>query len=393
MPTSRGWAAVGVSGALLVLWATFGEIELLATAMFLLLAVGGGILFVRLVSLRLEVVRKIYPSPVHEGEQVTVEVETVAARTARNLSLEDTVHGLGAIRFAAAHTAPGQRLIARYEVYCRARGIYQVGPAEASVTDPFALTERRTAVGTVDRLTVYPQVERLNGFPAVRGLDPSVQSTRPTFVPHGGEDFFTLREYQIGDDLRKVHWPSSAKRDELMIKQLEIPWQARALVLLDQRAQCYPTGEGFEHAVRGAASVVSHLYGGGFSPELWTAERAPGLRSDSRYTQAMEMLAAVQVIHHLDLQRTVTRLRRSGVGGGALVVVTGAPDEVALGAFRALAQDFARTVVLAVVERPGDSLIAFQRAGAVTVPAGPGIPWALAWQTAMELSWATATPG
>ena len=393
MPTSRGWAAVGVSGALLVLWAAFGEIELLATAVFLLLAVGGGIMFVRLVAPRLELARKIYPSPVHEGEQVTVEVETLAARATRNLSLEDTVHGLGAVRFTAAHTTPGQRLVARYEVYCRARGIYQVGPAEASVADPFALTERRASIGAVDRLTVYPQVEPLQGFPAVRGLDPAVQSSRPTFVPHGGEDFFTLREYVIGDDLRKVHWPSSAKRDELMIKQLEVPWQARALVLLDQRAECYPTSEAFEHAVRGAASVVSHLYSGGFSPELWTAERAPGLRSDSRYTQAMEMLATVQVVNHFDLQRTVTRLRRSGVGGGALVVVTGAPDEGALGAFRALAQDFARTVVLAVVERPGDSLLAFQRAGAVTVPAGPETPWALAWQTAMELSWSTATAG
>lgn len=317
----------------------------------------------------------------------------LAARTARNLALEDTVHGLGAVRFTAAHTTPGQRLVARYEVYCRARGIYQVGPAMVSVADPFALTERRTIGGSVDRLTVYPRAEPLQGFPAVRGLDPAVQSTRPTYLPQGGEDFFTLREYQIGDDLRKVHWPSSAKRDELMIRQLEIPWQSRALVLLDQRAERYPTAEAFEHAVRGAASVVSHLYQGGFSPELWAAERAPGLRSDSRYTQAMEMLATVQVVRSLDLQRTVTRLRRSGVGGGALVLVTGIPDEAVVGAFRALYQDFARTIILAVVEHPGDTLIAFQRAGAITVPAGPGTPWALAWQTAMELSWSTATAG
>ncbi len=393
MPTSRGWAAVGVSGALLVLWAAFGEIELLATAVFLLLAVGGGLLFVRVLSPRLEVARRLYPSPVHEGEQVTVEVEMQAVRKARNLWLEDTVHGLGAVRFAAANTIPGQRLMARYEVYCRARGIYQVGPAAVSVADPFALTESRAATGTVDRLTVYPRVEALDGFPVVRGLDPAVQSTRPTFVPHGGEDFFTLREYQIGDDLRKVHWPSSAKHDELMIKQLEVPWQARALVLLDHRADRYPTPDAFEHAVRGAASVVAHLYQGGFSPELWTAERAPGLRSESRYTQAMEMLATVAAVHNLDLQRTVSRLRRSGVGGGALVVVTGTPDEGVLGAFRALAQDFVRAVALAVVERPGDALLALQRAGAVVVAAGPTAPWAPAWRTAMELSWSTATAG
>jgi uncharacterized protein (DUF58 family) len=136
MPTSRGWAAVGVSGALLVLWATFGEIELLATAVFLLLAVGGGILFVRLVAPRLEVTRKINPSPVHEGEQVTVEVETVSARTARNLSLEDTVHGLGAVRFAAAHTTPGQRLVARYDRPRRRWPIPSPSPSAAPPSAP-----------------------------------------------------------------------------------------------------------------------------------------------------------------------------------------------------------------------------------------------------------------
>jgi uncharacterized protein (DUF58 family) len=393
MPTGRGWAAVGVSGALLVLWAAFGEAELLGTAVFLLLAVAVGVAFVRTSSPQLEVARHIYPAQVHEGEQVTVEVDVLAARTARNLALEDTVHGLGVARFAAARTLPRRPLVARYEIYCRARGIYQVGPAEAAVSDPFALSERRAVIGGIDRLTVYPSAEPLEGFPAVRGLDPAVQSTRPTFAPSGGEDFFTLREYQIGDDLRKVHWPSSAKHDELMIRQLEVPWQARALVLLDQRADRYASPEAFEHAVRGAASVVGHLYQGGFSPEMWTAERAPGLRSDSRFTQAMELLASVQPMEHLDLHRTVTRLRRSGVGGGALVIITGAPDEGVLGAFRALAHDFARTVVLAVAERPSEAVIALQRAGAVTVLAGPGSTWAPAWRTAMELSWSTATAG
>jgi hypothetical protein len=75
------------------------------------------------------------------------------------------------------------------------------------------------------------------------------------------------------------------------------------------------------------------------------------------------------------------------------VIVTGTADENLLGAFRALAQDFARTVVLAVAERPGDMLATFQRAGAITVVTGPSTPWAPAWHTAMELSWSTATAG
>ncbi|HEX9977609.1 MAG TPA: DUF58 domain-containing protein [Acidimicrobiia bacterium] len=393
MPTGRGWAAVGVSAALFALWAGFGELELMATAVFLVAAVVVGMVFVRLASPAVGVTRRIYPPQVHEGDEVVVEVDVVTGRPLRNVFVEDTVHGLGTARFAAARTAPGQRLIARYEVMCRSRGVFQVGPAEVAVTDPFALTERRSPTGEVDRLTVYPRVERLAGFPAVRGIDPAVQSTRPTFAPYGGEDFFTLREYQVGDDLRRVHWPSSAKRDALMIKQLEVPWQARALVLLDTRADRYPIVEAFEHAVRGAASAVTHLYQGGFSPELWSSERAPGSRSDNRYQQAMEMLASVQPTPHLDLRRTVARLRRQGVGGGALIIVTGIPDEGVLGAYRVLAKDFTRTVVMVVADRPGDAAGTFQRAGAVTVYAGPSGAWSPAWRTAMELSWSTASVG
>lgn len=393
MPTTRGWAALGVSTALLVLWIGFGETELMTTAMFLVAAVAVGMLFIRFASPRVEIARHMYPVQVHEGDEVVVEVDVTAARRIRNLEIVDTVHGLGVARFAAATTTPGQPLLARYEVLCRTRGVYQVGPAEISVSDAFALAERRNHTGTQDRLTVYPRIERFSGFPAVRGLDPSVQSTRPTFAPHGGEDFFTLREYQTGDDLRRVHWPSSAKRDELMIKQLEVPWQARALVLLDTRAERYPTDEAFEQAVRGAASAASHLYQGGFSPELWAAERAPGLRSGSRFQQAMDMLATVTPTPHLDLRSTVSRLRRQGVGGGALIIVTGIPDDGVLAAYRVLAKDFTRTVVMAVGDQTADNAGMFQRSGAVTVMVGPDSNWAPAWRTAMELSWSTASVG
>lgn len=393
MPTSRGWAAIGVSAALLALWVGFGEQELMTTAVFLLTSVIVGTAFVHLASPRVSVDRRIYPAQVHDGDVVSVEVDVVPSRRLRNVFVEDTVHGLGVARFAAARAAPDLPLVARYEVHCRARGVYQVGPAEIAVTDAFGLSERRTPTGGTDRLTVFPRIERLSGFPAVRGVDPAVQSTRPTFAPHGGEDFFTLREYQTGDDLRRVHWPSSAKRDLLMIKQLEVPWQARALVLLDVRAERYPIPEAFEQAVRGAASAVSHLFQGGFSPELWTSERAPGQRSGNRYQQAMDTLATVQPAPHLDLRHTVTRLRRQGVGGGALVLVTGLPDEGALAAYRVLAKDFTRTIVMVVGERITDAASSFQRAGAATVAARVDGSWAPAWRTAMELSWSTASVG
>jgi uncharacterized protein (DUF58 family) len=393
MPTTRGWVALGTAAALVLLWVGFGELEMLATGLFLTAATGIGVLFTRSRRPRATIDRHLYPTQVHEGDHVVVEIDLRTARRSTNLTLEDNVRGLGVARFAAGRSGEGQTLLARYEVLCRQRGVYDVGPAVVGVADPFGLAERRSPAGAVDRLVVYPRIEELHGFPAVRGYDGSVQTTRPTYAPHGGEDFFTLREYQVGDDLRKVHWPSSAKRDQLMIKQLETPWQSRALVVFDQRSSRYPTPEAFEHAVRGAASVVSHLYRGGFSPDLWAGEQATGLRSGSRYGQSMELLAGIAPDPHVELRAAVTRLRRAGVGGGALVLVTGMPDDGILAALRVLSVDFTRTVVMAVTTPADDALPAVRRSGAVAVGVGPDAPWGPAWRTAMELSWSTASVG
>lgn len=105
------------------------------------------------------------------------------------------------------------------------------------------------------------------------------------------------------------------------------------------------------------------------------------------------MLATVTVSPHLDLRSTVNRLRRQGVGGGALIMVTGPPEEGILAAYRVLAQDFTRTVVMAVGDRTLEDPGTFQRAGAVTVMVRPDSSWAPAWRTAMELSWSTASAG
>jgi uncharacterized protein (DUF58 family) len=359
---------------------------------FLLVAVVVGTVFVRLNTPRVGVVRRVYPAQAHEGATIAIEVEVTAERRLRNFSVDDTVHGLGTARFAAAAT-PAVPAIARYEVHCRARGVFAVGPAEISLADPFGLSERRVRVGAADRLTVYPKVEPLIGLPAVRGLDPSQQSARPTFAPHGGEDFFTLREYQFGDDLRRVHWPSSARRDSLMIKQLEVPWQAHALVLLDVRREQYSLTGSFEQAVRGAASVIAHLHEGGFAPELWTTERAAPPRTGNRYDQAMDALAIVQTVAGLDHRRTVARLHRKGAGGGVLVLVTGEPDDGALGAFRVLSRSFGRTIALIVSDRGTEAGTPFGRFGAVTVVARPGGAWGPGWRTAVEMSWSTASAG
>ncbi|HEX9854600.1 MAG TPA: DUF58 domain-containing protein [Acidimicrobiia bacterium] len=394
MPTIRGWAALGAALALGTLWVAFGEELLFAVAAFLLLAVALGTWYVRRRAPRVHTARRITPTQLHDGDRAVVEITIASNRSLHEAQVEDVVHGLGAANFVAGRVEANVPMIARYEVLCRPRGVYKVGPANVRVGDPLGLTESGGPSGRTDRLVVYPAVENLDGLPLVRGQDPNMSTSRANFSQMGGEDFFTLREYQRGDDLRRVHWPSSAKRDELMIRQLEMPWQSRALVLLDPRTSSYPTADAFEHAVRGAASAVRHLYQNGFSPTLWTGSTgATNVASTEAYGMAMEELAVVQTTQAIDLRTMVARMRRTGLSGGALVMVSGAPDDAELAVYRLLGRDFLRTIVMAVAQRQNEAILQFQRAGVITVLTAPGSRWAPAWREAMERSWSTATAG
>ncbi len=394
MPTTRGWAALGAGVALIVLWVVFGERLMLGVGLFLVVTIGSGVAYVRSTVPSVGVSRRVTPFQVHDGDRAIVEVTLSTSRRIPQAIVLDEVSGLGTARFVADRVEPHNPMVARYEVLCRPRGVYTVGPAIVQVRDPLALCEAGGTAGKIDRLVVYPAVEDLDGLPLGRGHDPTVNTSRASFSQTGGEDFFTLREYQQGDDLRRVHWPSSAKRGELMIRQLEMPWQSRALVLLDPRQTAYPDSEAFEHAVRGVASAFRHLFRNGYTPTLWIGNGSGTVVGSSEgYGIAMEELAAVQPAPVLDLKTALARLRRTGVAGGVLVLVTGVPDDPVLGMYRTLGNDFYRTIVMSSGSESDDALVQFARAGATTVSSQSPDHWASAWKQGMDRTWSTATAG
>lgn len=394
MPTTRGWAALGAGIALAILWVVFGEQLMLATGAFLIFAVLAGVAYVRSTVPKVAVTRRIIPYQVHDGDRAVVELSVTTSRRIAQAVVADEVSGLGTARFVANRIEPQDPTQSHYEVLCRPRGIYAVGPATIRVRDPLALTEAGGTAGTTDRLVVFPAIEDLDGLPTGRGQDPTVNTSRANFAQIGGEDFFTLREYQHGDDLRKVHWPSTAKRNVLMIRQLEMPWQSRALILLDPRRSAYADGEAFEHIVSGVASAFRHLFRNGYTPTLWTGVGSGTIVGNTEgYGVAMEELASVQTSSTLDLLSAVKRLRRSGMAGGVLVLATGRPDDAISGMYRTLGNDFYRTIVMSVVSDDGEHLLQLARAGATTISSAPSDRWAPEWRRGMEQAWSTATAG
>ncbi|HEU4318913.1 MAG TPA: DUF58 domain-containing protein [Acidimicrobiia bacterium] len=390
MPTTRGWALLGAGIALVVLWWLLGEEELLLTGAFFIIGQLGAIVFVRLRRPDLRMGRRLGSGAVHNGDtvQVTLTLRNPSRRPVRNLAIVDEVANLGVANFEVSGIDPEATVTATYRVMCRPRGVYRVGPVRAVATDPLGLAELAAPDGPTDHLIVYPTVERLSGFPLVRGQDPSMAASRPEHAQRGGEDFYTLREYQRGDDLRRVHWPSSARTDKLMIRQLETPWQSRALVLLDVRPAVYESSDAFETAVSGAASVVTHLVKSGFDADLWAGD--PNAFDATRYAAAMEKLALVEPNAGVDLEAVASRIRQKG-GGGALVIVTGTADRTLVSVQQLLSRDYPTTVLLGASSTTAQTLAGFHRLGVTTVTVAPGEDWAPAWMLSIGEAWDAAS--
>ncbi|MGH8913575.1 MAG: DUF58 domain-containing protein [Acidimicrobiia bacterium] len=375
---------------MVLLWYALGETELLLAGLFLIIAQVVAVVYVRSRRPELEVSRRLGTSTVHDGETTTVTllIENPTRHAISYLTIEDDVNRLGVATFEVARLKKAESTTATYRVTCRPRGVYRVGPTTVRANDPLGLAEMSAGTGPVDRIVVYPAIEELDGFPIIRGQDPAMQVSRPEHARRGGEDFYTLREYQRGDDLRRVHWPSSAKTDQLMIRQLETPWQSRALVLLDVRTSSYESQDAFEKAVSGAATVVTHLIGAGFDADLWAGDAEP--IDAARYASAMERLALVQPDPAIDIEAVAGRIRQKG-GGGALVIVTGVADRSLLSVQQLLVRDYPTTVLMTASDSTSQTLVGFHRMGVTTVSVDPDEAWAPAWMIAMRNSWTTAS--
>ena len=386
MPTVRGWALIGAGLALILLWVLLGDAELLMTGLFLTLTGIAAAIWIRWVGLRLSAGRTLSPVAVHEGEttSASVSVRNEGSRAIPQLTVVDEVRGLGSAAFEIAGLKAGQSAIGTYRVSCRPRGAYPVGPAIATATDPLGLAEMTGATGMVDRLVVYPAIEELHGVPATTGHGTVTATSLPDRSQRGGEDFYTLRPYQRGDDLRRVHWPWSAKADELMIRQFETPRQSQALVFLDTRSSSYGSVDAFEKAVSGAASAFAHFTKSGFVVDLWGGSQAP--RGEQTYPAAMERMAVIQPEPPFDLG-VASRHMRGVEAEGAAVVVTGTPDRQALALMRRLGSGRNTSVLMAVSRTTPQLLPEFHRDGTSTVLVGPEGSWADGWSKAVQRSW------
>src|SRR6266545_282585 len=261
-------AAAGVSALLL------GEKDLLRVAALLALLPLLAVFAVARTRYRLTCSRVLQPhrTPIGTAARVVLRLHNTSGFPTGTLLLEDRLpYALGSRpRLVLERLGARRTTSVAYTVRADTRGRYPIGPLLVRLTDPFGLCELTRAFPSVNELTVIPQVVPL---PAVRIAGEYVGSgeSRSRSVASHGEDDAATREYRHGDDLRRVHWRSTARTGELMVRREEQPWESRATVILDPRLAAH-RGEGpassFEWAVSAVASTATHLRRGDYKVRL-----------------------------------------------------------------------------------------------------------------------------
>lgn len=263
--TSRGWTLLGGGAAALIAGRLFGIAELEGLATAAIVAVLGAWVWTSRQAYQLAVHRSLHPPQPAPGRRNAVELRLRNSGPRRTplLALQDPFDGAGP-RQLLAPLGPGGTRTWRYDLPELRRGSFRVGPLLAEVNDPFGLARRRRPVGEPSRLVVHPRVLALRAPVVARA---SRQEGVASVSQDSGQEFADLREYVPGDDFRRIHWPSSARADTLLVREDRVERLGRVLLVLDLRRAVW-TPPAFEAALEAAASVADDAIGRGLQVRL-----------------------------------------------------------------------------------------------------------------------------
>lgn len=388
MPTRRGVAVLlgGLVGV--VLGAVFGLPEATALGAGAIALVGAAVLTVQLRGRAPAVRRTVRPPRVAVGDpcEVVLTVGNDGSRRTPPARLVDEVAGEATARFLVAPLAPGEQASSTYELATSRRGAYRIGPLHARVGGPFGLArldEQRDGTSTV---VVLPRVVPLPPLPAAVGDEPELGTRSMVAVSTVDEEFTGLRGYVPGDDVRRIHWPSSARAGDALVRQFEVPWQRRTTLVVDLRADHHDPWS-FERTVTAAASVVALAAAGSELLRLGTDEQPdPPFVSAAEHLDAFldrfALLAPVPAgAGSHGLIAAVERATASATG--RLVVCTGAPNPGELDAVLRAASRAGTALVLTTAGE-GPSRPTISAGGAVHVHWDGRSDLAAAWRDAGE---------
>jgi uncharacterized protein (DUF58 family) len=368
--TARGYGVAAAAVVLLVTGFQFGYPDLVVLGVAAVLASAAAVAFA-LWRPSLSVDRHAEPDRVARGDPATMRLTVRNASRFRAASLVAVDRcGSQDIPVPLLRLRPGKDTTETYPVPTQRRGVVPIGPLQVRRSDPLGLIELARGYGGTTTVWVHPRIHLLRAVPAgmARSLDGRIDK-----VPHGTITFDSLREYVVGDELRRVHWRSSAKVGELMVREQLDTSEPTIIVLLDDRAGAHPElrdgiADSFEASCEAAASIVAaavredlpvalHLVSGPAQGPFLDVLTEAGLRA-------------------ADLTPTLRSLRQSRLGD-TLVYLTGPGGRADLGAVTALRGAY--PVVIAGLFGDRDAAPVAAGGGLIVIEAEDGEQFAGAW--------------
>jgi uncharacterized protein (DUF58 family) len=302
--TDRGrWILALGGGIYLAAWA-FGSDALYPVALGLVLAVAAAAVWVRVLKRPMTLRRRLERGDRLAGDDVPVQLELDAEGLVPSgtLVLRERIARLGE-RETPLVRRHG-RLRGRYVLRRVPRGRYPIEAAQIVIEDPFGLERVEVELPSQSSILVYPRlvdVDRLFSESGAR----TPEGRRLLLRRPSGFDLHSVREYERGESLRRVHWPSTAKRGQLMVKELEDSPRDETAVLLDADAASVvgkAPDSSFELAVRAAGSILkSHASRGRRAALVVNCARPTYQRVhsfDGEWHRALELLAGVEPDGH-----------------------------------------------------------------------------------------------
>src|SRR5215217_2877055 len=249
--TARGRGALALGAAVYVAAWAFGSRALYPVAVGLLAAVLLAWLAVRLTARPLRLHRTSKTQPLEQEDvQVKFELELESRFAPAGITLVDRYAKLGERRLALRRS--GRFLWGRYVLQSLPRGRYPVESVSAEVEDPFGLACTRIPLGRQPAIIVYPRLVELERVFSEAGVHMR-EGRRLLLQRPSGFDVHSVRDYVEGDSLRKVHWPSTARRGQLMVKEVEDSPRDELAVVVDAEDVGHAGGS-FDAAVRARAA-------------------------------------------------------------------------------------------------------------------------------------------
>ncbi len=274
-----------------------------------------------------------------EGEMLDCEVQVYNAGwlPVFNLAVEDYFAGAEPgrekQRFFINWLSGKNTVQIQYASLCFRRGEYKLGPFVAYFFDPLNLFYLRRTFYVLSPLIVYPQIFRIEKFPAL------VRSVLPWFgietARSSGDDdeFYGVREYKEGESVKKIHWISSARKNKLIVKQFQLQSFFGTTIMFNlQKSQNLGQGKEMvaEYITKIAASVAHYLSEKGVSIELLAhigeIVHLPFNKGEEHLENILRVLAVAQAQSMISFREAFEEFARFIPNDSSLVVVMSDQD-------------------------------------------------------------------